>query len=107
MVYEWNKLGYISQDAISDDTAVSAKVKSGAYMSMLSQGKPGYKTQISGECGRPMVVFCIEEEAFRPSSTCNKHSLVYQPEFGRSRCRHADLQRFLYGSRSFKPYLLG
>ncbi len=57
MVYEWNKLGYISQDAISDDTAVSARVKSGAYMSMLSQGKPGYKTQISGECGRPMVVF--------------------------------------------------
>ena len=69
MVYEWNKLGYISQDAISDDTAVSARVKSGAYMSMLSQGKPGYKTQISGECGRPMVVFCIEEEAFRPSNT--------------------------------------
>lgn len=68
MVYEWNKLGYISQDAISDDTAVSAKVKSGSYMSMLSQGKPGYKTQISGECGRPMVVFCIEEEAFRSSS---------------------------------------
>lgn len=69
MVYEWNKLGYISQDAISDDTAVSARVKSGAYMSMLSQGKPGYKTQISGECGRPMVVFCLEEGAFRPSNT--------------------------------------
>ena len=67
MVYEWNQLGYISQDAISDDTAVSAKVKSGSYMSMLSQGKPGYKTQISGECGRPMVVFCIEEGAFRKS----------------------------------------
>lgn len=67
-MYEWNQKGYISKDAMTDDTALSAKVKSGSYMSMLTQAKPGYSTQISGECGRPMVVFQVEEDIMKSSA---------------------------------------
>ena len=67
-IYEWNQKGYISKDALTDDTAISAKIKSGSYMAMLTQGKPGYKTQISGECGRPMVVFQVEENILKSSA---------------------------------------
>lgn len=67
-MYEWNQKGYISKDAMTDDTALSAKVKSGSYMSMLTQAKPGYSTQISGECGRPMIVFQVEEDIMKSSA---------------------------------------
>ena len=67
-IYEWNQKGYISKDAMTDDTALSAKVKSGSYMSMMAQAKPGYKTQISGECGRPMVVFQVEKDIMKSSA---------------------------------------
>lgn len=55
--YAWNQAGFISKDALADDTGASARVKSGAYMSMMSCGKPGYITQITGECGKDVVVF--------------------------------------------------
>lgn len=55
--YAWNQAGFISKDALSDDTGASARVKSGAYMAMMSCGKPGYITQITGECGRDVTVF--------------------------------------------------
>ena len=67
-VYEWNQKGYISQDAVTNDTALSAQVKSGSYMSMMAQAKPGYSTQISGECGRPMVVFQVEPDIMKSSA---------------------------------------
>lgn len=67
-VYEWNQKGYISQDAVTNDTALSAQVKSGSYMAMMAQSKPGYKTQISGECGRPMVVFQVEPDIMKSSA---------------------------------------
>lgn len=67
-IYDWNQKGYISKDALTDDTAISAKIKSGSYMSMLTQGKPGYKTQISGECGRPMIVFQVEDDILKSSA---------------------------------------
>lgn len=65
--YDWNQAGYISQDALTDDTGASAKVKSGSYMAMMACSKPGYKTQISGECGRDMAVFDCGE-SFMSSS---------------------------------------
>ena len=65
LVRDWYLKGYISQDAITDDTALSAKVKSGSYMSMMAQSKPGYSTQISGECGRPMIVFQVEPDIMK------------------------------------------
>lgn len=66
--YAWNQAGYISSDALTDDTGASAKVKSGAYMAMMACSKPGYKTQISGECGRDMVVFDVGESFMSSSS---------------------------------------
>lgn len=57
--YRWNQAGYISGDAMSDKTGASARVKSGAYMAMMSQSKPAYKNQISGECGRDMTIFDV------------------------------------------------
>jgi putative aldouronate transport system substrate-binding protein len=65
MVYGWNKSGYISKDALTDDTSASARIKAGSAMAMIAQGKPGYKTQISGECGRPMVVFQLQDDILK------------------------------------------
>ncbi len=66
--YDWNQAGYISADAMTDDTGASAKVKSGSYMAMMACSKPGYKTQISGECGRDMCVFNVGESFMSSSS---------------------------------------
>lgn len=66
-VYAWNQAGYISQDALTDDVGASARVKSGAYMAMMSQAKPGYLNQITGECGREVVVFDVGD-SFMSSS---------------------------------------
>ena len=57
--YRWNQAGYISGDAMSDKTGASARVKTGAYMAMMSQAKPAYQNQINGECGREMVIFDV------------------------------------------------
>lgn len=66
--YAWNQAGYISKDALTDDTGASAKVKSGAYLSMMACSKPGYQTQITGECGRDMTVFDVGEGFMSSSS---------------------------------------
>ena len=66
-MYKWNKMGFIPADALTDKTSSSAKIKSGAYMSMLAQSKPGYKTQISGECGREMIVFRLGRDIIKSS----------------------------------------
>lgn len=66
--YEWNQNGYLSKDAMTDKTGASAKVKSGAYMAMMACCKPGYETQITGECGRPMKVFDVGESFMSSSS---------------------------------------
>lgn len=66
--YEWNQNGYISKDAMTDKTGASAKVKSGAYMAMMACCKPGYETQITGECGRSMKVFDVGESFMSSSS---------------------------------------
>ncbi len=64
-MYRWNRMGFIPADALTDKTSSSAKIKSGAYMSMLAQSKPGYKTQISGECGREMIVFRLGRDIIK------------------------------------------
>jgi len=66
--YSWNQKGYISADAMTDDTGASARVKSGAYLAMMACSKPGYKTQISGECGRDMAVFDVGQSFMSSSS---------------------------------------
>lgn len=66
-MYAWNQAGYISGDAMSDKTGASARIKSGAYMAMMSQSKPAYQNQINGECGRDITIFDVGE-AFMSSS---------------------------------------
>lgn len=68
MAYKWNQMGYISKDALTDDTSISARIKAGNAMAMLTQSKPGYKVQISSECGRPMVVFHLAEDILKSSA---------------------------------------
>lgn len=68
MMYDWNQKGYISKDALTTDTALSAQVKAGTHMAMMAQGKPGYQTQISGECGREMILFQTEPDIMKSSS---------------------------------------
>jgi putative aldouronate transport system substrate-binding protein len=65
--YRWNQAGYISGDAMSDKTGASARIKSGAYMAMMSQAKPAYQNQINGECGRDMTIFDVGD-SFMSSS---------------------------------------
>ena len=71
-MYKWNQeLGFMSADALTDTTSISAKCKSGQYMAMLSQAKPGYKSQISGECGREMIVFILGQPIVKSSGVSN------------------------------------
>jgi len=67
-MYQWNQAGYISPDALTDTTGASARIKSGACMAMMACSKPGYKTQISGECGRPVTVFQVGEDVLKSSA---------------------------------------
>ena len=67
-MYRWNQAGYISPDALTDTTGASARIKAGACMAMMACSKPGYKTQISGECGRPVTVFQVGEDILKSSA---------------------------------------
>lgn len=67
-MYTWNQAGYISADALTDTNGASSRIKSGSCMAMMACGKPGYKTQISGECGRDMTVFYVGEDILKSSA---------------------------------------
>ena len=56
-IYKWNQAGYISKDALTDDTAATAQVKAGTAMSYGTATKPGIRAQETGLCGRDMVIF--------------------------------------------------
>ncbi len=56
-MYDYNQMGYISQDAATDTTAVTELVKSGVLMSYTTGGKPGIKQQETNLCGMPMTIF--------------------------------------------------
>ena len=78
-MYDWNQnKGFMSADALTDTTSISAKCKSGQYMAMLSQSKPGYKSQISGECGREMIVFTLGQPIVKSSGVSNVISCLNQ-----------------------------
>ena len=69
--YEWNQKGYISQDSLTDDTAISTRIKAGTCMALMAAGKPGYKTQADGENGRPMILFQCSENILKSDSITN------------------------------------
>ena len=75
-MYRWNQKGFISKDALSDDTAASARIRSGQYLGYISQSKPGYKTQVMAECGKEMILFICGDDCIK-STGCNNtlHSL--------------------------------
>jgi len=71
MIREWNKAGYYAEDTLTESIGMNSKIKAGNAMVMLSQAKPGYKSQISGECGREMIVFEMGEPIVKASGVTN------------------------------------
>ncbi|SDB19946.1 ABC transporter substrate-binding protein [Butyrivibrio sp. INlla16] len=77
-MHRWNQMGFISPDALSDKSSSSARIKSGDYMSMLAPSKPGYKSQISGECGREMIVFRLGQSIIKSTGITSVISCLNQ-----------------------------
>lgn len=66
--YAWNQAGYISKDALTDDTAATSAVKAGTALSYATATKPGIKQQESNLCGREMIIFQYGEEFMKSSA---------------------------------------
>jgi len=69
-MYRWNQKGFISQDALTDSTAASARIRAGNHMAYMSQSKPGYKTQVLAEAGEEMILFICGDNVIK-STGCN------------------------------------
>lgn len=69
--YAWNQAGYISKDALTDDTAATAQVKAGTCMSYATATKPGIKQQESNLCGRDMIIFQCGETVMKSSAVAS------------------------------------
>ena len=67
--YKYNQLGYIPADALTSNVTMGARVGAGECMSLLSQGKPGYRTQVAGECSMDMICFHVGETIVK-SNAC-------------------------------------
>lgn len=67
-IYEWNQAGFISKDALTDDTAATAQVKAGTAMAYATATKPGIRAQESGLCGREMVIFQTGDDFLKSSA---------------------------------------
>lgn len=68
LMYKWNQAGYISKDALTDDTTPAAQIKAGTAMAYMCITKPGIDIQEGGNCGRDIVVFQTGEDLIRSSS---------------------------------------
>lgn len=68
LIYSWNQKGYISKDALTDDTAATAQVKAGTTLAYATATKPGIRAQETGLCGREMVVFQTGDNFLRSGS---------------------------------------
>jgi len=66
---KWNELGFFSKDAMT--TSSGSDCKAGVSCAMNSQSKPGYKSQISAECNREMVIFRMGEDIVKASGVTN------------------------------------
>jgi len=67
-MYRWNQAGFISKDALTDDTAPTAQVKAGTAISYATATKPGIKAQETGLCGRPMIIFQTGQDFLKSSA---------------------------------------
>ena len=70
-MYEFNQMGYISQDAATDTTSVTELVKAGVLMSYTTGGKPGIKQQETNLCGMPMTIFQTKSDFVGASSAAS------------------------------------
>ncbi|WFR57627.1 ABC transporter substrate-binding protein [Anaerocolumna sp. AGMB13025] len=68
LMYQWNQAGYISKDALTDDTSATAQVKAGTAMSYATATKPGIRAQETGLCGRDMVIFQTGDDFLKSSA---------------------------------------
>lgn len=69
--YNYNQLGYIPADALTSSVTMGARVGAGECMSLLSQGKPGYRSQVSGECSMDMIPFHVGETIVKSNACTN------------------------------------
>ncbi len=72
MYYKWNQLGYISSDALTDESAGVTMVSSGRGMAYACAIKPGIIVQESAFNGRPIAMFQTEEKYYLTSSTLSQ-----------------------------------
>ena len=68
LMYSWNQRGFISRDALTDDTAATVQVKAGTAMSYATATKPGIRQQESNLCGRSMIIFQTGPDMLRSAS---------------------------------------
>lgn len=68
MMYDWNQAGYISKDAATDTTAVTALGKAGTLMSYTTTGKPGSKMQETNNNGHEMTIFQVRDDFISSNS---------------------------------------
>ena len=57
--YNWNKLGYISQDALTETTTPQSQIIAGRAMSHLTSWKPGAKSEQVTACNEDVVLFQV------------------------------------------------
>lgn len=66
--YNYNQLGYISGDALTNDVAATTRVRTGDALCYQTATKPGIVSQESSLCGQQVAVLQIGED-FMKSST--------------------------------------
>ena len=69
--YKYNQLGYYPADALTSSVTMGARVGAGECMSLLSQGKPGYRSQVSGECSMDTICFHVGETIVKSNACTN------------------------------------
>ena len=66
--HQWNKAGYISKDALTNNVSPTEQVKSETAMSYPTAGKPGIKAQESGLCSQQMIIFQVGKDFLKSSA---------------------------------------
>ncbi len=69
--YRWNQSGYISKDALTDNTTAAAQVKAGTAMAYLCALKPGIVAQEEGIAGRDLVAFQTADNFMRSGAVAS------------------------------------
>lgn len=66
--YTWNQAGYISADALTDDTTLETQISAGTALGYPISTKPGIKRQTSLLCKREMIIFQTGEDFVKSSA---------------------------------------